>query len=71
MKAEEEADESVETEVLEADEKMGKADEQIMPIAEFECQPSDARAPKTLWDPLLPTPAVVAQHNITHRPYRR
>ena len=71
MKAEEEADESVETEVLEADETMGKADERVMPVAEFECQPIEARAPKTLWDPLLPAPEVVAQHNITHRPYRR
>ena len=38
---------------------------------DFESQPSDIRAPKTLWDPLLPTPLEVATHNVTHRPYRR
>ena len=42
-----------------------------MNTIDFESQPSELRAPKTLWDPLLPTPLEVATHNVTHRPYRR
>ena len=38
---------------------------------DFECQPSDVRAPRTLWDPLLPSASEVAEHDLTHRPYRR
>ena len=26
----------------------------VGPVADFEAQPSELRAPKTLWDPLLP-----------------
>ncbi len=40
-------------------------------VQDFQCQPCEMRAPKTLWDPLLPSPSEVAQHNVTHRPYRR
>ena len=40
-------------------------------VLDFQCQPCEVRAPKTLWDPLLPTPLEVAEHNLTHRPYRR
>ena len=38
---------------------------------DFECQPRDVRAPRTLWDPLLPSASEVAEHDLTHRPYRR
>ena len=43
----------------------------ICPVADFESQPCEVQAPKTLYDPLLPTPAEVAAHCVTHRPYRR
>ncbi len=37
---------------------------------EMTCEPCEERVPKTLFDPLLPTPKEVAAHNLTHCPYR-
>jgi len=35
------------------------------------CVPCEVRVPKTLYDPMLPSPKEVAEHNITHCPPRR
>ena len=44
------------------------SDEGEVEDAEEPCH--EARAPKTLFNPLLPTAREVAEHNITHCPYR-
>ena len=37
---------------------------------ELECQPCETRAPKTVFNPMLPSKAEVESHNLTHATYR-
>ena len=49
-----------------------EADEDpVAEVDEMVCEPCEVRVPKTLFDPMLPTPQEVANHNITHTPPRR
>ena len=36
----------------------------------IECQPCETRAPKTVFNPMLPSKADVESHNLTHATYR-
>ena len=42
-----------------------------MEVEEVVCEPCEVRVPKSLFDPMLPTPQEVEDHNITHCPPRR
>ena len=49
-----------------------EADEDpVAEVDEMVCEPCEVRIPKTLFDPMLPSPQEVADHNITHTPPRR
>ena len=37
---------------------------------ELECSPCETRAPKTVFNPMLPSKADVESHNLTHATYR-